>query len=203
MKILQFPNGPIESNCYLIETDNALILIDPSVPMSVLPEFKKPMKAIIITHCHYDHISCLDEIREKTKAPVYCHPTEFPAFADVVRNASTFFMMDKKYSVPDHKAEEGDILEIDARTTLRFLHTPGHTLGSICILLSEDKKDIALFTGDTLFQGSAGRTDLGGSPILLKQSLLRLRQLDNSILVYSGHGPNTTIGEEKQNNPFM
>ncbi len=203
MKIQQYPYGPIESNSYLIETNNALILIDPSVSMSILPKFIKPLKAIIVTHCHYDHISCIEEIREATGAPVYCHLLEFPSFKDSVKNASTFFMADKKYTIPDKKVADGEILNIDENITLQFLHTPGHTMGSICILLTENHKNIALFTGDTLFHGSAGRTDLGGSPVQLEQSLLRLKQYDDSIVIYSGHGPQSTLGEEKRSNPFM
>lgn len=203
MRIQQFPCGPIEANSYLIETETSFVIIDPSVPLSVFPELNKPVSAIVITHCHYDHVACLEEIREATKAEVYCHSLEFPSFSDIIKNASAFFMMDKKYPLPDHQAADMEILRIDENTTLQFIHTPGHTMGSMCVLLAEDGKNIALFTGDTLFQGSAGRTDLGGSPVLLAASLKRLKQYDNEVLVYSGHGDNSTIGEEKRINPFM
>lgn len=203
MIIKKYPYGPIEANCYLIETENAFVMIDPCVSMSNLLKLQKPLMAIIVTHCHYDHISCIDEIRNETKAPVYCHPLEFPSFSDSVKNGSAFFMLEEKYPMPDKKIEDLDIFIIDDNTKLQFLHTPGHTMGSICILVSENNKNVAMFTGDTLFQGSAGRTDLGGSPMLLRQSLLRLKQYDDSIIVYSGHGPDSTLGEEKRSNPFM
>ena len=203
MIIKQIPHGPIESNCYLIETQNATVLIDPCVSLSVLPAFKSPLKAIIVTHCHYDHIPCMEEIRSATKAPVYCHYLEFPSFKDSVKNGSSFFMMEESYQLPDNKVDDNDILVIDEEFKLKFIHTPGHTMGSICVLLSDKDKDIALFSGDTLFKGSAGRTDLLGNPVLLMQSLMRLKQLDDSVIVYSGHGPQSTIGYEKLNNPFM
>lgn len=203
MKIHQFPYGPLDANCYILETDNDCILIDPCVSLTVLPKLTKPVNAIIVTHCHYDHISNIEEIRNATKAPVYCHPLEFPSFNDLVKNCSVYFMMDETYKLPDKKIYDNDILKIDDTTCLKFLHTPGHTMGSICVVLSAQGKDIAIFTGDTLFKGSAGRTDLGGNRNELNKSLSRLKRLDDSIIVYSGHGPESTIGYEKQNNPFM
>lgn len=203
MNIQQFPYGPIEANSYLIETDTSLVLIDPSVPLSLLPEFRKPMKAIIVTHCHYDHISCIEQIKQATNAPVYCHSLEFPAFRDAEKNASAYFLENRKYPLPDIAAQDNDILHIDDQISLQFLHTPGHTMGSTSILLKENNMAVALFTGDTLFKGSAGRTDLGGNPRLLQQSLHRLKQYADSVLIYSGHGEVSTIGEEKRSNPFL
>ena len=203
MQIKQYPCGPIGANCYLVETDTSSVIIDPCVPLPVLPAIMKPVKAIIITHCHYDHISCLEEIRMAAQAPVYSHPLEFPAFSDVVKNVSTLFMMDNKYPVPDHGVTDLETLILDEETTLQFLHTPGHTMGSISILLMVKGRDTALFTGDTLFHGSAGRTDLGGNPVLLDKSLNRLRRFGDEIIVYSGHGDQSTIGEEKRTNPFF
>jgi hydroxyacylglutathione hydrolase len=83
------------------------------------------------------------------------------------------------------------------------LHTPGHTIGSICILLFESGVCTTVFTGDTLFKGSVGRTDLAGSPVMLDQSLDKLKSLDDKVKVMSGHGPDSTIGYEKKYNPFM
>lgn len=203
MKIHRFPYGPIEANCYIVETENSLVMIDPCVSLSDLPKFDKSLKAIIVTHCHYDHVTNIDEIRNETKAPVYCHPLEFPAFRDAVKNGSFLFMQDEKYSLPDKSINDCDILQIDENAYFKFLHTPGHTMGSICAILSVDQKDIAIFTGDTLFMESAGRTDLGGDPVCLNESLSKLKKLDDSIKVYSGHGPETTIGHEKRFNPFM
>lgn len=203
MKITQLPFGPIEANCYLIETKSASVLIDPCVSLSELPELASPLKAIIITHCHYDHISCLEEVRNVTKAPVYCHSLEFSSFRDPVKNGSALFLMEETFPLPDVKIEGGEDLFIGDGINLHFMHTPGHTMGSICILLSENKKNTVVFTGDTLFQGSAGRTDLGGNPVLLQKSLSELKKLEKNILVYSGHGPSSTIGEEIRSNPFL
>lgn len=203
MNIFQIPNGPIESNCYIIETEKSLIVIDPSIPLYDVPVINKPIEAIIITHCHYDHIATLENFINSSNAPVYCHPLELPSFNDPTKNGSSFFMMDEVYPLPDRKIRDEDYLLFDDSLKLTFMHTPGHTMGSICVLLSKNDEEIAVFTGDTLFKLSAGRTDLGGNPILLEESLKKLAMLNDNVVVYSGHGPKTTIGFEKANNPFM
>ncbi len=203
MKIYQIPKGPIEANCYVIETETSLVIIDPCAPYFELPKIDKPVFAIIITHCHYDHISYMNEIKEKSKALIYSHSSEFPGFSDPVKNGSAFFLMEESYPLPDRNLQDGEILKPDDDIILKIIHTPGHTMGSICILASEKNKEIAVFTGDTLFKESAGRTDLGGSPIMLKNSLARLGLLNDDVKVYSGHGTESTIGHEKIYNPFM
>ncbi|MHB8964294.1 MAG: MBL fold metallo-hydrolase [Saccharofermentanales bacterium] len=203
MKIHKFPFGPIDANMYVVETDKACVIIDPCVSLSVLPEFSSPFKAIIITHCHYDHVNRMEELRDALKIPVYAHAVEFPSFGDPTRNGAAYFMSDEEFSRPDHEILDNDEMMISDDVSLRFIHTPGHTMGSICILVLENGRQTALFSGDTLFLGTVGRTDLSGSPSMLLKSLQVLSRLDDQVAVYSGHGDDTTILNEKQNNPFM
>lgn len=203
MKIHKFPFGPIDANMYVIETDRACVIIDPCVSLSALPEFSSPFKAIIITHCHYDHVNRMEEIRDALKIPVYAHTLEFPSFGDPARNGAAYFMSDEEFSRPDREIQNDEEMDLGDGICLRFIHTPGHTMGSICILVLENGKQTALFSGDTLFMGTAGRTDLSGSPAMLRNSLHILSKLEDDVAVYSGHGEDTTIAEEKKNNPFM
>ncbi|MHB1453614.1 MAG: MBL fold metallo-hydrolase [Saccharofermentanales bacterium] len=203
MKIHKFPFGPIDANMYVVETAKSCVIIDPCVSLSALPEFSSPFKAIIITHCHYDHVNRMEEIRDALKIPVYAHPLEFPSFGDPTRNGAAYFMSDEEFSLPDREIKESEEMELSDDIRLRFIHTPGHTMGSICILMLENGRQSALFSGDTLFKGTAGRTDLSGSPVMLRKSLHSLSLLEDDVAVYSGHGADTTIISEKRNNPFM
>jgi glyoxylase-like metal-dependent hydrolase (beta-lactamase superfamily II) len=112
-------------------------------------------------------------------------------------------MSEDVFVTPDKSIDEKDEIVLDSENKLKFLHTPGHTIGSICILLFESGVCTTVFTGDTLFKGSVGRTDLAGSPVMLDQSLDKLKSLDDKVKVMSGHGPDSTIGYEKKYNPFM
>ena len=203
MKIYKFPNGPIEANMYVLETPEACVIIDPCVSLSFLPAFTSPFRAVLITHCHYDHINRMEEIRDALHIPVYAHRLEFPSFGDPALSGAAFFMSDEEFSRPDQEIRTDVPMDMGEGVRLDFLHTPGHTMGSVCILVTVNGRQRAVFTGDTLFNGSAGRTDLGGNPAMLHQSLHTLSLLDDDVVVYSGHGPDSTIGEEKTSNPFM
>jgi hydroxyacylglutathione hydrolase len=145
----------------------------------------------------------MEEIRDALHIPVYAHRLEFPSFGDPARSGAAYFMSDEEFSRPDREVDVDAVMDLGDGVLLRFLHTPGHTMGSICILVTENGQQRAVFTGDTLFHGSAGRTDLGGNPSQLHQSLQALSRLDDAVVVYSGHGEDSTIGEEKRSNPFM
>lgn len=203
MKIHKIPKGPISANSYIIETETTSVLIDPCVSIEHLPNLKSPINTIIITHCHYDHVTFLDEIKRATNATVYSHKLEFPSFCDAAKNGAAFFMSEDVFATPDKSIDEMDEIILDSENKLKILHTPGHTIGSICILLFESGVCTTAFTGDTLFKGSVGRTDLAGSPVMLDQSLDKLKSLDDNVKVMSGHGPDSTIGYEKKYNPFM
>ncbi len=203
MKVYKLPFGPIESNCYIIETENISVLIDPCIDTNYIPKTNSPIVSIIITHCHFDHIAKMTEIKNETNAIVYAHKLEFPSFNDSEKNGSIYFMNEKTFPNPDYELIPEMQIDMDGRWVMKFIHTPGHSSGSISVLLYENENLKYCFTGDTLFKESAGRTDIGGNPVQLRNSLSKLKSLDDSVIVCPGHGPDTTIGHEKKYNPFF
>ena len=186
--------GAYQTNCYIIwnEGSDACLVIDPGYePDTILTQvgrLGKKVEAILLTHGHFDHVGGVKTIADTSGCKVYlctddlAMPQQFTAGSLLYTDAY----------------KDGDVLEL-AGLTIKVLHTPGHTMGSVC-LLCED----SLFAGDTLFRESCGRTDLpGGSWAQILQSLRRLKELPENIKVFSGHGPSTTIGEEKMWNPYM
>lgn len=194
--------GILGSNCYLISSGDECAVIDPGAKfgeiMEMISEEACKLKYIILTHVHLDHIISVDELRESTKAPVLAHISEAGYLVDIWYNGAAFFGMDKKFKEADKFLEDGEILPLGDET-LEIMHTPGHTPGSICIKCADN-----IFTGDTLFQSSVGRTDLGtGNGRDLEKSLKRLLEQPDDTLIYPGHGRSTNIGCEKKNNPFI
>ena len=188
------PLGAYQTNCYLAWGDNAgeCIVIDPGYdPEEVLAYAKslgKTVAAVLLTHGHFDHVGGVRAIGELTGCPVYLHEEEL-SMPEGWTNGPLYYT---------HTYGEGDLLDL-AGIKIRVLHTPGHTPGSVC-LLAEDY----LFSGDTLFQDSCGRTDLpGGDTGTLLRSLKRLAALEQDLNVLPGHGPDTTLGEEKKYNPYL
>ncbi len=192
MEIYTLPLGSYMTNCYLVSgKPGACVVIDPGFePELVLAALKKrelTPEAILLTHGHFDHVGAVLPIREKYGCPVYLAPEDLnlPAYLTLPVGATT-------------DVEEGDVLEL-AGISFRVLHTPGHTEGSVCYLTEN-----ALFCGDTLFEGSCGRTDLpGGSIPKMLDSLRRLRELDFAGGVFTGHGGSTTLAKERQSNPYL
>ena len=188
------PLGAYQTNCYIIwaEGSDSCAVIDPGYePDTILTRaglLGKKVEAILLTHGHFDHVGAVREIAAVTDCKVYL-------CADDLAMPHQFTAGDLYYT---DTYTEGSIVEA-AGLTLKVLHTPGHTPGSICLLC-----DGNLYAGDTLFQGSCGRTDLpGGDWAQILQSLRRLKELPDKTKVFSGHGPSSTIGEEKQWNPYM
>ena len=156
---------------------------------------------ILLTHSHFDHVGGLAELKTATNAPIYIHP-------DAVAMLEMAEMAASRWNIPiippppaDKMLAEGDIIEV-GKQKLEVLFTPGHAPGHVCFYLREHN---VLFDGDVLFQQSIGRTDLpGGNYDLLMQSIVeKLLPLPDETHVLSGHGPATTIGQEKQWNPFL
>lgn len=185
--------GSLSTNCYVLIDDKSQegIIIDPGDEPAKIIKFLKTsllrIKYIINTHSHSDHIGADSEIKTFTGAEIMIHRMDAR-------------MLNMMLSISANKfLEEQNKIKIGF-FTLNVLHTPGHTPGSICLL-----GEGFIFTGDTLFAGGVGRWDLpGGSEKTLRESISsKLIPLDNSLVVYPGHGPTTTIGQERKDNPYF
>ncbi|MFZ3138667.1 MAG: MBL fold metallo-hydrolase [Thermodesulfovibrionales bacterium] len=195
--------GSLENNCYIIadENTNECFITDPGdEPDRILDLIHKNnliMKYIICTHAHFDHVAAIPEIKEETKARIILHSDDLNMYRSTKDQAAVWGYEIDPLPEPDIFVSEGDILEVGG---LKFevLHTPGHTQGSICLY-----GEGIVITGDTLFAGSVGRTDLQGGDISkLRKSFKRLMSLPDEVKVLTGHGPESTIKKEKIDNFF-
>jgi len=156
---------------------------------------------ILLTHSHFDHVGGLAEIKEETNAPIYVHPEAVPMLENSTQSAAYFQLTIPEPPPPDEMLQEGQIIQV-GNAKLHVLFTPGHAPGHVCFYLPDHH---VILDGDVLFQQSIGRTDLpGGDYALLMQSIReRLMVLPDETQVLSGHGPATSIGMERQWNPFL
>ncbi len=197
--------GPLAVNCYLLgdESTHEGIVIDPGGdPRKIIDAIKVAqlrVVAIVNTHAHFDHVGALTEVRDFTRAPFMLHADEAVILAAAQTSAAMFGMSIAQPQAADRLLRAGDGVSAGS-IVLTVLFTPGHTPGGICLL--EDKR---VFVGDTLFQGSIGRTDFPGGDYGTLMASIRdqLLPLPDDTAVYSGHGAATTMGEEKQFNPFL
>ena len=192
MTITTLPLGMLQTNCYLLAEGDRCLVIDPGdEPEKVLACLNRQaltLEAILLTHGHFDHVGAVKTLAAETDCRVFLCQEDL-ALPGAMTSGPLFYTDFYK---------EGDRLTL-AGMTFDVLHTPGHTPGSVCLRFGEH-----LFSGDTLFAGSCGRTDFpGSSPATMVRSLQRLAQLDESLKVFPGHGESTTIGEEKRYNPFL
>lgn len=198
MIIKTIPTGMIEENCYIVmdENTNEGFLVDPGADAEILASTVENMKMkpkfILLTHGHWDHIGAVVELKDKFNIPFYISKND----NDMIQSGQDTYGSTPN---PDGYLKEGDTFKF-ADKTIRVIETPGHTPGGVCFLV-----DKSLFTGDTLFNGTIGRTDfVGGSFETLVSSVRkRLATLPEDIKVYPGHGPSTTIGLEKRQNPYI
>ena len=206
MKIHSFAGRGFSSNCYVIrsELQGRGVVVDPSVDYAtVARELGADMPAIdliLLTHGHFDHILALDEWRLKTGARVLAHEGDAGALLDSCQSCfMQFYGVDKTFAPCDGLLSEGDLLSI-GEESLRVLHTPGHTAGSVCFA-----GDGFLVTGDTIFaDGGVGRTDLpGGSTSSQSISLKRILAMQDDIVLYPGHGAPTTVVAERNNHLYL
>ena len=197
--------GPIMANSFILGCDKTheAAVIDPGDEadriLLALAESGLSVKLIINTHGHLDHVGANKRLKEATGAPILIHPLDAPMLNQVASSAAAWGIAADNSPPPDRELEDGDEVLI-GNITLNVIHTPGHTPGGIS--LSTDRE---VFVGDTLFAGSIGRTDFqGGSFETIKKSIQqKLFTLNDDVTVYPGHGPATTIGEERRTNPFV
>ena len=214
MKIHVFPYGPLQANSYLISFANCAVLVDPCVSLDESDWGGLRIAGIFCTHGHFDHISEGERLRRITSAPIYAHRLDCPMIEGIDERPFIMKMPRAVISPPILQLEEKDIVspkmlgvEEKADFQIEVLHTPGHSDGSVCFLVRDSdpatSEHAALFSGDTLFAGTVGRTDLGGSMTQMIASLGKIALLPDDLPVYPGHGPSTILGQEKRTNPYF
>jgi len=208
MLVKMFTVGGFSTNCYVVscEQTKEAIIVDPGFDSRIETEkiFKYievnalRLKSIINTHGHPDHTCGNGVVKEKFNVPIIIHEFDAHMLGEAGKKIAFFFGFSGSSPAADSLLHEGDMVNF-GRITLKVMQTPGHSRGSISLIGTKE-----VFTGDTLFCGSIGRTDFPESSELeMNSSLRKLSLLPDGFVVYSGHGPKTTIGEEKRNNPFL
>ncbi len=197
--------GPVQENCYIVRADpqaTAAVIVDPGEEadrlLAAAEALGASIEAILLTHCHFDHIGAVAPLAKATGAPVYCPQIEVPLLTDVMRFVPPGFGPFENHD-PEHTVKGGEHLKL-AGMELDVIFTPGHSPGHVTYAF-----DGALLSGDVLFQGSVGRVDLpGGDWDTLEQSIEGLiRAYPAETVVYPGHMGVTTLGRELQTNPFL
>jgi glyoxylase-like metal-dependent hydrolase (beta-lactamase superfamily II) len=201
------PVGPLQCNCSIIgdETTREAMVIDPGDDiediLAIVAQHKLTVKQIVITHAHIDHVGGAMKLRARTGAPILLNQNDFALLKMLDIQATWLGMTAPEKVAIAASIADGDTLRTGSLTA-NVLHTPGHTEGSVCLYFPSEK---LLLAGDTLFAGGIGRTDLpGGSYEKIMRSLRdSLLTLPDDTVVIPGHGPRTTIGEEREGNPFL
>jgi hydroxyacylglutathione hydrolase len=200
--------GPLQCNCYILgcEKTREALVIDPGDELDlILPLLKKHqlnVKYILSTHAHIDHVGDLEKLKAETRAKALLHEKDLVLYQKLPIQASWLGVETPTTTEIDHFIQEGDIVRFGEHAG-EILFTPGHTPGSLCLHLPGQAN--RLFAGDTLFLRSIGRTDLWGGSYedIIRSIRKKLLVLDENTLVFPGHGPATTIGQEKLHNPFL
>lgn len=199
---------PFYENTYVLtrDDDSRAVIIDPGDDADAiirhLKENKKTPDVILLTHGHMDHIGGITRLKDAyPDVRIGLHPDDLPLYRALPEQPS-WLGLDTQYTAPpepDLELEHEQVLTI-AGIEIKVIHTPGHTPGSCCFLVEDH-----LFTGDTLFQGSIGRTDLPGGSYsdIIRSIMTRIVPLGDHITIYPGHGPSSTIGKERLSNPFL
>jgi glyoxylase-like metal-dependent hydrolase (beta-lactamase superfamily II) len=193
------------ANCFILGCENTkeAVVIDPGDDadkiLMALAKAELKVKYLINTHGHFDHVGANKRMKDATGADIAVHPDDEPMLVDLSRHAAMFGLSAENSPPGDVMLKDGDEISF-GEITLKVFHTPGHSPGGICLYTEGH-----LFAGDTLFAGSIGRTDLPGGnyDTLISSIKTRLLDLPEETMVYTGHGPETSIGNEKRMNPFL
>jgi hydroxyacylglutathione hydrolase len=207
LQVRQIPLGPMATNCYLVGCEETLqaAVIDPSwngpAIVATADESGWEISHILLTHSHFDHVGGLTHVKEATGAPIYLHADAVEMLRAATMSAALWGMNIPAPPPPDEMLSEGQIIEVGT-LKLHVLYTPGHAPGHVSFHLPDYH---TLFDGDVLFEGGIGRTDLpGGDYDTLMQTIReKLLTLPDETRVFSGHGGPTTIGVERDSNPFL
>jgi hydroxyacylglutathione hydrolase len=205
VKILGFPVGPFQANAYLAicEETGRCALVDPGEEaerlLAAAANEGAKVESILLTHAHVDHVGGVAEAKRESGAPVYLHPADAALYSSAPAQALSFGVEVEEPPEPDGDLEDGQIVEIGTGK-LEVRHTPGHSPGHVCLI-----GDGFALVGDCVFAGSIGRTDLpGGDYRTLMDSINeKLLTLPDETVLYTGHGPATTVGRERRGNPFL
>jgi len=201
--------GPFQSNCYIVscsQTGEAIVVDagdEAERILSVVRERGVSVKAIVNTHAHLDHVGALSAVKSALKVPVFMHRNELPIYEIVEAQAAMFGLPAPGMVEIDRLLADGELIEV-GDLTAEVVLAPGHSPGSICLWFRAEVPP-QVIVGDVLFQGSIGRTDLPGASHEAMIDTLRTRivPMPDDTIVHSGHGPVTTIGQEKRTNPFV
>ncbi len=202
MEIIQHVTRSLVENVYIVKENNSCFVVDPGYDFegikNIIKENSLEPKFIILTHGHGDHIGSVQKIKDLYNIPVYAHEEEKELLEKPELNLSSSMYGNISIKA-DYYLKDNDEVKFEG-STLKVIHTPGHTKGGMCILLNNN-----LFTGDTLFAGSIGRSDFptGNYDELINSVNNKLMILDDDIVVYPGHNSATTIGRERVNNPYV
>ena len=202
LKTYTLPLGAYQTNCYIIhdESSKSCCVIDPGYEAGTIlakaDSLGLTVEAVLLTHGHFDHVGAVEEIVTKTGCRLWISESDWSQFPNPV--TAYFYPIANCDFCEVSFWEDGEVIHAGG-LEIRVLHTPGHTHGSVCLIVED-----TMFSGDTLFAGSCGRTDLpGGKSSLLRESLARLASLETNYWVRPGHGESTTLAEEKRYNPYM
>ena len=201
MKIQTIVVGELQVNCYLLTEGNEAILIDPGDECEkIIAAAEKEgckIAKILLTHGHFDHIGAVADIAEKTDAKVYVHKEDEIMLSDNAKNLAEISNGWAKPCKADKYLENGNVI-VFGENEINVHHTPGHSNGGVCLEVGKN-----LFSGDLLFRGSIGRFDRGDLRTELSSLKYLMDNFSDDMVVFPGHGPSTTIGEEKMFNPYI